>query len=501
MSFMLILVSLISFTFTTFAWFSDSVSSLNNIITVGNLDAEMYWTDDISSGVWYNIEDKDHNAVFTYDNYEPGYTEVKYIKIVNNGTLAYKFDLSLLALGEVGPLAEAVDLYYLANAQSNITSSDLSGMENQGAIIDILGTSLSDTEVLLAQGENDGIHNSHEMVVAIALQMQKTAGNEYQGKSIGDGFSIRLTATQYNYENDSFGNDYDVDATFPVTYSKLVSTTNNKVDTPATINTNLVRASIPVGVEVEKDTLTLTVKEIDEAQSNVTVASDESLTSLDVHIDGVASGNTVPMIISINSVANKYLNSGNIELFHVENGQTIQMTQVASIDALTAHNQFYYDSASGTFTVAMASFSPVVIKQNTANVWKGTYDISWYEDHKDATSYTIWNADQLAGLSKIVGGMDGATQHSFEGKTIKLISDINLGYTGVEGEYPIFYPIGYYNNTGSYNKQSGNNFDFNDERTQVYSSFNEFMGIFDGNGHKISNFYQNTWEMFGDYNS
>jgi predicted ribosomally synthesized peptide with SipW-like signal peptide len=116
----MILFSILTFTFTTFAWFSDSVTSNNNIITVGNLDVEMYWTENLSSDEWHNIEDPAHNEVFSHDNYEPGYTDVKYLKIVNAGSLAFKYDLSLLPIGEVGELAEVVDVYYLHNVSSNI---------------------------------------------------------------------------------------------------------------------------------------------------------------------------------------------------------------------------------------------------------------------------------------------------------------------------------------------------------------------------------------------
>ena len=41
--------------------------------------------------------------------------------------------------------------------------------------------------------------------------MKKEAGNEYQGLSI-DGIGITVVATQYTYENDSFGNEYDASA-------------------------------------------------------------------------------------------------------------------------------------------------------------------------------------------------------------------------------------------------------------------------------------------------
>lgn len=90
---------------TTFAWFSDKISSGQNIIRSGNLDIEMYWTDDLESGEWFNVEDDKHNTIFNYDNWEPGYTDVKYIKIVNAGSLALNYELSIDPIGEVGKLA------------------------------------------------------------------------------------------------------------------------------------------------------------------------------------------------------------------------------------------------------------------------------------------------------------------------------------------------------------------------------------------------------------
>ncbi|MBQ8388509.1 MAG: right-handed parallel beta-helix repeat-containing protein [Clostridia bacterium] len=45
--------------------------------------------------------------------------------------------------------------------------------------------------------------------VTIALKMQETAGNEYQGKQIGDSFAIKLLATQLTSEKDSFDDQYD----------------------------------------------------------------------------------------------------------------------------------------------------------------------------------------------------------------------------------------------------------------------------------------------------
>ena len=45
--------------------------------------------------------------------------------------------------------------------------------------------------------------------------MQETAGNKYQGASLGGTFDIELNATQYTYEEDAFDNQYDKGAPLP----------------------------------------------------------------------------------------------------------------------------------------------------------------------------------------------------------------------------------------------------------------------------------------------
>ena len=63
---------------TTFAWFTDMVSSSGNMIQSGRLDAEMYYSDSLANPDWKNAKD---SPVFTHDNWEPGYTDIKYIKV------------------------------------------------------------------------------------------------------------------------------------------------------------------------------------------------------------------------------------------------------------------------------------------------------------------------------------------------------------------------------------------------------------------------------------
>ena len=494
-SFITMLFSLVLFTATTFAWFSDSANSANNIIQVGNLDAEMYWSNDISSDTWYDIEDQSNNTVFSEDNYEPGYTSVRYLKIVNAGALAFKYDLSLLPLGQVGELAEVVDVYYLYDTTSNISSDSLTEMSNLGTIKDVLGTSISDTQVLLPKNVHDGTHKASEVIIAVALKMQTSAGNDYQGKSIGDGFSIRLVATQYSFEEDSFGKDFDDAATWPndviitdtLTSVPVESTSDNKVSTEVNIENKSgnVNATVPTGVLLEEGTsyLTLKVTEVEDSKANVKLDEDEVMLSLDVHIDGVSKDNEVVMGITMDALLPKGLNLGNYRLYHVEEAGTYEMTLLKG-DATPSHNTFSYDPITGDVTLYLKSFSEVSFIADTEVKWEGNVDTKWY--NTEAAEFVIANGDQLAGFAQIVGGMaKGIERDSFEGKKVTLVCDINLAddeNNNVSDK--IFYPIGYY---------------YNNDSTAPYSKVYSFEGVFDGNGHTIKNFYQNTWEIKGDY--
>ena len=267
-----------------------------------------------------------------------------------------------------------------------------------------------------------------------------------------------------------------------------------------TINAEADKASALVaeGTKLSGTELSLKITELDESNANVTVSDGESLKSVDVHIDGIANSNTVPAIITVKELAEAGLNQGNLKLYHVENGTANEMTQVFSLDEVDAHNEFYYDPATGDVTMALATFSEVAVVAEDDAAWKGNFDYSWYTnavapiDGESAAEYTIANADQLAAFGAIVGGMaEGIEQDSFSGKTVKLIADINLGDKEAKNNPDlIFYPIGYNSSDGKYEKTG----------VAVSTGFYNFCGTFDGNGHTISNFYQNTWEMKGDNN-
>ena len=92
--------------------------------------------------------------------------------------------------------------------------------------------------------------------------------------------------------------------------------------------------------------------------------------------------------------------------------------------------------------------------------WDGTADTSWYTSAPDASEYHISTAEQLAGLAQLVNADPGTT--NFAGKTFYLENDLDLsGHewisigTAPGGDYPEY----------------------------------SFCGVFDGQGHVISNLY------------
>ena len=197
---------------STFAWFTDSVTSGQNTIQSGNLDVELYYTykadvaADKDSKDWVKVTK--NTDVFGYDLWEPGYTKVAYFMIKNEGSLELKYQLAADVYTEDDGTNQDGDKFLL----SDYIMTDL---VNVGATRDEIlakaGTPLKNSYSMskgsLAAGASE--------VVGLAIWMPTTVGNvaNHDGKDIPEiTFGINLLATQKNAESDSFGSDYDKDA-------------------------------------------------------------------------------------------------------------------------------------------------------------------------------------------------------------------------------------------------------------------------------------------------
>ena len=207
----LVLTVMLSVTGGTIAWFTDSVTSASTIVQSGTLDVEMSWSD-TQNGTY---TDASKGAIFNHQLWEPGYTDVKYIKIENKGNLAFKYQIKVIPTvaksGDEAYLGDVIDVYYKVVDDSFDEPKSAADVKAWNYVSNVTGT---------MNVAEDAVHGAmlddqKELTVALALHMQESAGNEYQNKSVGDGFVVKLLATQYTHEEDSFNDQYDAGATYP----------------------------------------------------------------------------------------------------------------------------------------------------------------------------------------------------------------------------------------------------------------------------------------------
>ena len=210
---------------STFAWFTDTASTGVNKIVSGNLKVDIIGANSDSHIEKLNftkaaITDAEAGAEILW---EPG---CRYLtegfRIANKGNLALKWKAQVntgtTAANEGNfDLLDVIDFYLVTKAAD--------GTETETAL-DVFTGNLKKTET--------------SDVYYIKGVMQTTAGNDYQGLTL-DGISITVVATQDTVENDSFNNQYDKDAEYPIlvtTGDQLQATVNN-----ATAPVNIVLAN------------------------------------------------------------------------------------------------------------------------------------------------------------------------------------------------------------------------------------------------------------------
>ena len=170
---------------STFAWFTDSVSTGKNRIVAGSLDV------DLVDGEGNSLEGttlefvKADGAEDEYILWEPGCTyNLPAVSVKNNGNLALKYRIVVNGIEGDEKLLEAIE--FTAKLGEEAVKLD-----------DYVGH--------LEKGETSA------QPLVISGHMKETAGNEYKGLT-AEGISITAIATQDTVESDSFNNQYDADA-------------------------------------------------------------------------------------------------------------------------------------------------------------------------------------------------------------------------------------------------------------------------------------------------
>ena len=256
---------------TTFAWFTDTASTGVNKIVSGNLKVDIIGADSDS-----HIEQLNFTKAATTDAeagaeilWEPG---CRYLtegfRIANKGNLALKWKAQVntgTTTANEGnfDLLDVIDFYLVTKAAD--------GTETETALDEFTGN-LKKTET--------------SDVYYIKGVMQTTAGNDYQGLTL-DGISITVVATQDTVENDSFNNQYDKDAEYPIsvtTGDELQAIVSNATAPVNIVLTNSITTNNFVIPEDKDVTLDLNGRTVTNAESH-TILNKGHLTLKDSSAD------------------------------------------------------------------------------------------------------------------------------------------------------------------------------------------------------------------------
>ena len=326
---------------TTFAWFTDSVTSSGNKIVAGNLDVELYMFSK-ASGDYENISNKAEpifgagGLIQQYDSnvsmlWEPGKTQVVYLAIKNAGDLALKYQVSI----DVKDIKEDLNevLYYTVTPDAmpnDITAwdgSEASQFDGEGEYV------VSDGSVPMAPG---AWH-----YFALTVHMDELAGNSYMNGEIT--FDLTILATQLGddtlAENDSFGNDYDKEAEYPLIVSNSFSS-----ESAAPMPLTLEGVTVTVPADAEDGVYTLQVDSVTETENEngeITLMSEISLLRNGSSVN--SDGKSFAITLAVEPMSN--------------------ITSVYHKD--TEITNYTYDYFTGLITFETTSFSPFSVTYET----------------------------------------------------------------------------------------------------------------------------------------
>lgn len=263
---------------TSYAWFTSEVNNTGNEIYIGTLDVELEKLSKADSS-WLSLSELtgENNTNKLFDSnirWEPGYTALETIRVVNEGDLAFKYVLNFtdgkIVNDENRNVADAAEFFdvwvydHRANegkANANRTPaaytdiSEATGWESVGTLAELLeGKAVLDGVMVSVRGEvdesvntvgpNDSLATEFD-TYTIALHMNESATTDVMGWKIG--LNVKLIAYQMSEENDGLNTD---------TYDQMVSSAEEL----ATALSNGGTVALATDIVVDEKT-TLTVPE------------------------------------------------------------------------------------------------------------------------------------------------------------------------------------------------------------------------------------------------
>ena len=206
----------------TFAWFTDTASTAVNKIQAGNLKVGFqYW-----NGTEY-VDASDANLFSEDTLWEPGHTEVVYLKVINKGKLALKYKLSTIDTFEYKQAKNSDGEQILLSEYLKIGIAEGKNaadgtFANRKAAIDAAADNLVAYNTYTKENTLPPATTGSESAdyLAFVVYMPTTVGNKANAVDSNNlpwiRFALALNATQVEHENDSFDDTYDKGVPYPI---------------------------------------------------------------------------------------------------------------------------------------------------------------------------------------------------------------------------------------------------------------------------------------------
>lgn len=452
---------------STFAWFTDSASTGVNKIQAGNLDVQVEFSQDGTT--WANLEGTD--SLFSNNLWEPGHTEFAYLRIKNNGSLAFKYKVLVSPITENEGINKTGNPFklsdYLVFATTNLSDDcpnygeGSTGRENARAAAGN-GVSLNQPELIK---EGTLLPNTNYKYLSLVVYMPETIENEANARSVEEApyinLGINVIAGQFEYEFDSFGNDYDGAAEYPggssasnpqygvverdIVREEIQSgqsiVFNSNVAPSQDVSSNT-KVTIPEGtvgfdagntseLKVEASP-TITANSLFEIKANQSAVGAIDLTAT-VYDTNTGTTQTVSQFKDLEGNPKTVLVESDI----AKNLTNLSLTygdevwsRVENVDDVIA-NTFYYDPNSGHLVFGTTHFSTFIVHADE-NFYVNSIDTA-YKNLEDALTnsadgdYVVLLKDCKTRDTQILS--DASVTLDLNDNKLTLNADIELGYT------------------------------------------------------------------------
>ena len=231
---------------TSYAWFSNSITSGTNRIQAGSLKVGLsYKTYVLKEGS--TVESKSWtDASSTADvlnnaHYEPDFVSLTFFKIENKGDLSLKYQLALLkkaetegknVLGDKLLLSDYLTFDFIpltdntAIKKSDVEKDTVAAFTRENALALLGGRTARSGVNFPYTVEDTMFKNDKEHIVALVTTMPGDVGAAamYDDANTAPKLKLdfKLGATQWNEESDTFGKDYDEKAVYSNEWSQSV---------------------------------------------------------------------------------------------------------------------------------------------------------------------------------------------------------------------------------------------------------------------------------------